>query len=66
MMLAPASAGGDSTLMIKRGTRNPLAPPFEYVKEVFMPMLGRLGISARAEIVRYGFYHKSGGAVKFL
>ncbi len=52
--------------MIKRGTRNPLAPPFEYVKEVFMPMLGRLGISARAEIVRYGFYHKSGGAVKFL
>ena len=62
---ALALVSGTSTVRITGGTHNPLAPSFEYVKEVFLPMLGRLGITARAEIERYGFYPKGGGTVEF-
>ena len=43
-----------------------MAPPFEHVKEVFLPMLGRLGLSADARIERYGFYPKGGGVLDSL
>ena len=62
---ALAFAKGASTVRIIGGTHNPLAPPFEYVKEVFLPMLGRLDLNARANIKRYGFYPKGGGIVEF-
>lgn len=65
IMPALAFASGNSTVKITGGTHNPLAPPFEYVKETFLPMLGRSGISAKAEIELYGFYPRGGGKVEF-
>ena len=60
-----AFAGGRSIIKIIGGTHNPLAPPLDYVKEVFLPMLYKVGISVSANIERYGFYPKGGGIVEF-
>ncbi len=62
---ALAFSSGPSTVKITGGTHNPLAPSFEYVKDVFLPMLGRLGLKAGANIERYGFYPVGGGSVSF-
>lgn len=58
-------AEGRSVVTIKGGTHNPLAPPFDFIKEVFLPTLNRFGINAEASIERYGFYPKGGGEVRY-
>lgn len=57
-------AGGTSTLIIEGGTHNPAAPPFDFLKKVFLPFLGRMGCRVEAELVRYGFYPAGGGIFK--
>ncbi|GAB4387821.1 MAG: RNA 3'-terminal phosphate cyclase [Thermodesulfovibrionales bacterium] len=58
-------AGGRSGLLLKGGTHVPWSPPFNYLKEVFLPMLGRLGARVEAGIEAYGFYPRGGGRVSF-
>jgi RNA 3'-terminal phosphate cyclase (ATP) len=55
----------ESTLALKGGTHVPWSPPFEYLSEVFLPMLGRLGLDIRAALESCGFYPKGGGKVRF-
>jgi RNA 3'-terminal phosphate cyclase (ATP) len=61
---ALASANGPSEVEIIGGTHNPLAPTFEFMNESFLPLLGRLGVEVRLELVRYGFYPRGGGCVR--
>jgi len=56
-------AGGNSTLILKGGTHVPFSPPFHYISEVFIPILGPLGMDVGAEIETYGFYPKGGGRI---
>lgn len=58
-------AGGESTITITGGTHVPFSPPYHYISDVFIPMLGRIGINVKASIERYGFYPKGGGCVRF-
>lgn len=53
-----------SSLKIRGGTHVPFSPTFNYVAEVFIPMLEKLGISIRVEIEDYGFYPKGGGVIR--
>ncbi|MDA8433161.1 MAG: hypothetical protein M0Z60_09395, partial [Nitrospiraceae bacterium] len=39
------------------------SPLFQFISEVFLPMLGRLGIEVSASLDRYGFYPKGGGKI---
>lgn len=55
---------GFSELKIEGGTHNPKAPPFEFVKESFIPVISRLGIECELDLIRYGFYPQGGGAIK--
>src|SRR5574341_78687 len=55
---------GESQVTIKGGTHVPFSPPFDYLAKVWLPFLGKLGVEAEAEIVRYGFYPKGGGKVR--
>jgi RNA 3'-terminal phosphate cyclase (ATP) len=55
----------ESTLTLKGGTHVPWSPPFHYISEVFLPMLGRLGIDIRASLESCGFYPKGGGKIRF-
>ncbi|MFV8755180.1 RNA 3'-terminal phosphate cyclase [Nannocystaceae bacterium ST9] len=52
---------GRSTLIFEGGTHNPLAPPFDFLQHVFLPILRRSGARIEAKLERAGFYPAGGG-----
>lgn len=63
VLLPLALAAGPSELRLEGGTHNPAAPPFPFVQDALFPLLGRIGLVARASLVRPGFYPAGGGAL---
>lgn len=64
-LLPPLLFCNDPTwLTLQGGTHVPFSPPFQYISEVFIPSLARLGFRLRADIETYGFYPRGGGVVK--
>lgn len=57
------AADAPSSVEIRGGTHNGMAPPVEFLRESFLPVLHRIGISATLELLRHGFYPAGGGAV---
>ena len=55
------AAEGRSRLIFEGGTHNPMAPPFEFIVQTFLPLLHRMGASVAAELERPGFYPAGGG-----
>jgi len=53
-----------STVTIRGGTHNSMAPPIEFLQESFLPVLHRCGVSATVELERHGFYPAGGGAIR--
>lgn len=49
-------ARGESRLSIKGGTHVAWSPPFDYVRDVWLPMLGRMGARADASLVASGWF----------
>ncbi|MBB5036086.1 RNA 3'-terminal phosphate cyclase [Prosthecobacter dejongeii] len=56
-------AEGVSTLRIEGGTHNPMAPPFEFLNECFLPVLQRMGVEAEVALERHGFMQAGGGVL---
>jgi RNA 3'-terminal phosphate cyclase (ATP) len=54
----------DSTVRVTGGTHNPLAPCFEYVRDVFGPLASSMNVQAYYEMERPGFYPSGGGKVR--
>lgn len=52
---------GESRVTIEGGTHNPLAPCFDFIERVFLPLLGRMGVVLEVELERHGFYPRGGG-----
>ncbi|MDW8038055.1 MAG: RNA 3'-terminal phosphate cyclase [Thermoguttaceae bacterium] len=61
---ALALAKEPSELILQGGTHNPLAPPFDFLVEVFLPMLRQMDVRVEAELEAYGFYPAGGGRVR--
>jgi RNA 3'-terminal phosphate cyclase (ATP) len=61
---ALARADGPSRLCIEGGTHAAMAPPFEYIERVFLPLLRRMGPTVYAVLKRPGFYPMGGGRVE--
>ena len=59
-LAAPAA----SCLHIIGGTDVKAAPPFDYFRYVFVPLLQRIGLDIRATLVRRGYYPRGGGEVE--
>lgn len=57
-------ADGPSTVTVEGGTHNPLAPPFEFLSLVFLPVLHRMGVRATLELERHGFAPAGGGRLR--
>ncbi len=55
------SAGGPSRLTLSGGTHNPHAPPYDYLSEVFVPLVNHLGPRISMTLERPGFYPAGGG-----
>jgi RNA 3'-terminal phosphate cyclase (ATP) len=56
-------AHGPSTITLEGGTHNPLAPPFDFLEQVFCPLLNRMGPKVTARLERPGFYPRGGGII---
>lgn len=53
-----------STLRIEGGTHNPLAPPYEFIEQCFLPVLHRMGVKVSVSLEKTGFMQAGGGAVQ--
>lgn len=51
-------------LTLMGGTHVPWSPPFHYLKEIFIPVIGRMGCSVRPSIDRWGWYPIGGGIIR--
>lgn len=56
-------APGPSTVTISGGTHNPMAPSFDFLHDVFGPVLQRMGAHVRLTLARHGFYPAGGGTI---
>ncbi len=54
-------ADGPSELTLEGGTHNPLAPPFDFLKDAFLPVLGKMGAQVELTLECPGFYPAGGG-----
>ena len=57
LMLAKAP----SNLRLEGGTHNPLAPPYEFISESFLPLIHRMGPTITTRLERPGFVPRGGG-----
>ncbi len=55
---------GESRLVLEGGTHNPLAPSFDFLEAVFLPLLNRMGTQISAKLDRPGFYPAGGGKMR--
>lgn len=51
-------------LVITGGTDVKAAPPLDYFRHVFLPLLARLGLSLKINPIRRGYYPRGGGEVE--
>lgn len=54
-------AKDESRVVFEGGTHNPSAPTFDYIKNVFLPVLGRMGAEVNVALHRPGFFPAGGG-----
>jgi RNA 3'-terminal phosphate cyclase (ATP) len=58
------TATGTTTLLLEGGTHNPLAPPFDFLRDAFVPQINKLGPKISVELVRPGFFPAGGGQLR--
>ena len=58
-------AGKSSTVTVTGGTHNPWAPPFDFLRETFLPAIATAGFRAECRLIRYGFFPAGGGKIAF-
>jgi RNA 3'-terminal phosphate cyclase (ATP) len=64
-ILPPLSlCSAPSEVVLQGGTHNPRAPTFEFVRDAYLPVLGRLGFNAKIALDRPGFYPRGGGQIR--
>jgi RNA 3'-terminal phosphate cyclase (ATP) len=63
ILLPLATSGGTSRVWVTGGTHVPWSPPTDYLQEVLFPALARMGVQARLEVERWGFFPRGGGRI---
>lgn len=53
-----------STVTIKGGTHNPLAPTVDFLQQAFVPALAKLGMQIDIQLIKAGFAPLGGGEIK--
>ncbi len=57
-------AGGPSRVVLEGGTHNMMAPPFDFIERVFLPVINRMGPQVSARLTRHGFFPRGGGRIE--
>jgi RNA 3'-phosphate cyclase len=63
ILLPLALAEHSSQITVLGGTHVPWSPPFHYLTQVFLPLLSRIGVTAKLDIEKWGWYPQGGGRV---
>ena len=50
-----------SELILQGGTHNPMAPPFEFLHQAFLPLINQMGPRINARLIRPGYVPAGGG-----
>ena len=58
-----ALAPGPSSVVVRGGTHQEWAPTFDHFADSYLPALHRMGMSAKADLVQWGWYPAGGGEV---
>ncbi len=64
VLLPLALAEGTSQVTLVGGTHVAWSPPYDYLKRVYLPALGRMGIAAKVSIKKWGWYPIGGGRIQ--
>ncbi len=64
LLLPLLLANEPSTLAIEGGTHNPLAPPYPFLEQTFLPILRKMGARVATKLVRPGFFPAGGGRIE--
>lgn len=54
-----------STITVTGGTHNPLAPPFDFIRETFLPAIATAGFPANCKLIKHGFFPAGSGKITF-
>ena len=54
-----------STIILRGGTHNPMAPPACFLERSFLPILRRMGVEVDMKLYKAGFYPAGGGHIEF-
>ncbi|NIP28377.1 MAG: RNA 3'-terminal phosphate cyclase [Phycisphaerae bacterium] len=57
--------GKPSTVTVIGGTHNPMAPPFDFLDETFLPAIVNAGFNGICTLLRHGFFPAGGGKITF-
>jgi RNA 3'-terminal phosphate cyclase (ATP) len=52
-----------SAVIVTGGTHNSWAPPYDFLKESFLPAIKTMGFKVDCRLLRYGFYPAGGGQI---
>lgn len=63
LFLPLSLADQSSHIALLGGTHVPWSPPFDYLKEIFLPMVRKIGCQMELEITKWGWYPKGGGEI---
>lgn len=63
-LLPLALAAGVSTITVRGGTHVDMSPSYDYVHDVWLPTLARMGVNAELSLVRSGWYPVGRGEVR--
>ena len=64
-MLVPlALAGGHSEVTLRGGTHVPWSPSFDYIRDVWLPALGRIGIAVEIRLDAWGWFPAGRGQIQ--
>ena len=58
-------ADKSSTVTVTGGTHNPLAPPFDFLCETFLPVIAMAGFRGNCKLIKHGFFPAGGGKITF-
>jgi RNA 3'-terminal phosphate cyclase (ATP) len=64
LLLPLALAKGVSSVVLCGGTHVDMSPSFDYVHDVWLPMLARMGVRAELSLVRSGWYPVGRGEIR--
>lgn len=59
-----AFSGRRSHVVVRGGTHVPHAPTYNYVNDVFLPTVARMGLLCHYELIKAGYYPEGGGEVR--